>query len=100
MGAPLLLASIVAWIFPVGVAKAFIGARKIAAPAIDAATNSRRLIGINSLLSKVSVEAHFAAEILCVNTPSAILLVEVPRPRSCLLSEFLAGDISKKESWK
>jgi hypothetical protein len=26
--------------------------------------------------------------------------VEVPRPRSCLLSEFLAGDISKKESWK
>jgi hypothetical protein len=64
MGAPLLLASIVAWIFPVGAAKAFIGARKIAAPATDAATNSRRFIGIISLPITVSVEVDFAAEIL------------------------------------
>jgi hypothetical protein len=53
MGAPLLLASIVAWIFPVGAAKAFIGARKIADPATDAAMNSRRFIGIISLPIKV-----------------------------------------------
>ena len=50
---PLLLTSIVAWIFPVGAAKAFIGARKIAVPAADAAMNSRRFIGVISLPIKV-----------------------------------------------
>src|SRR4051794_8564988 len=54
----------------------------------------QRRIRADSLASFLSrlrffVEADFAAEILCVNTPSAILLVEVPdRTLACFLRSW------------
>jgi hypothetical protein len=69
-----------------------------AVAARDLSKSRIRADSLASFLSRLrfSIEADFAAEILCVNTPSVILLVEVPRPGSCLLFEILAGDISKE----